>query len=320
MTHMLALCGGVGGAKLALGLSHILSSDELTIIVNTGDDFEHLGFSISPDIDTVLYTLAGVADPERGWGRNDETWNFMAALRQLGGEDWFQLGDRDLALHAERTQRLALGETLSSVTLYLAEKLGVKHRIVPASDDPLRTMVHTGDGVLSFQHYFVRERCAPRVTDITFEGAAEAAISTEFHACLHRKDLGAVILCPSNPYLSIDPILAIPGVRAALQNVQTPRIAVCPIIGGAAVKGPTGKLMAELGLALEPANIARHYSGLIDALVIDEIDAAHAASIEQEGVACAIAPTLMKTLADKVALARIVTDLANKLRDSAAAA
>jgi LPPG:FO 2-phospho-L-lactate transferase len=313
-----ALCGGVGGAKLALGLSRALQPEELTLIVNTGDDFEHLGLSISPDIDTVLYTLSGLADRERGWGRDDETWNFMTALGALGGETWFQLGDRDLATHVERSRRLAAGETLSSVTALLAARLGIGARIAPMSDDRVRTIVHTPDGPLSFQHYFVRERCAPRAVSISFDGADTARMSAAFAETLERRDLAAVIICPSNPYLSIDPILAVPGVRAALARIRAPRIAVSPIIGGEAVKGPTAKLMRELGVAVTSASIAAHYRGLIDVLVIEDTDASDAATVTRQGVACATAPTLMRTDEDKLALARTLLDLARTFRRDAA--
>lgn len=308
MSHVVALCGGVGGAKLALGLARTLPEGALTIVVNAGDDFEHLGLSISPDIDTVLYTLAGLADPVRGWGRADESWSFMAALRSLGGEDWFQLGDRDLALHVERTRRRAAGETLSEITAAIAGRLDIRAAIAPMSDDPVRTILHTAAGVLAFQDYFVRLRCGPCVEAITFEGIEKARMSNGFAEALGRDDLAAVIICPSNPYLSIDPILAIPGVRAALKGVAAPRVAVSPIVEGAAVKGPTAKLMQELGVATEPASIAAHYRGLIDCLVIDTADRAHTSRVEANGLVCTAAPTIMRNDSDKVLLARFILE------------
>ncbi|MFG1343562.1 2-phospho-L-lactate transferase [Xanthobacter autotrophicus DSM 431] len=300
--RVLALCGGVGGAKLAFGLQAALGP-ALTVMVNTGDDFTHLGLAISPDIDTVLYTLAGLSDPVRGWGRAGETWQFMSALRQLGGEDWFQLGDLDLAMHVERTGRLAGGARLSEVVAGTAGRLGLAARILPMSDDPVRTMVETPQGLLAFQHYFVRERCAPPVLRLSFEGAETARILPELADLLAGDGLDAVIICPSNPYLSIDPILALPGLREALALCPAPVVAVSPLIGGRAVKGPTAKIMDELGIGAGTAAIAAHYLGLADGLVIDTADAADAAGVAASGLACRVAPTLMTGPAERVALA-----------------
>ncbi|MCH8001485.1 MAG: YvcK family protein, partial [Proteobacteria bacterium] len=219
---VLALCGGIGGAKLALGLYRHLAPGALSVAVNTGDDFEHLGLHISPDIDTVLYTLSGTDNPDTGWGRADETWTFMAALEALGGETWFRLGDGDLALHVERTRRLGAGESLSEVCAAFARRFGLDARILPMTGDPLRTVVHTPDGPLPFQHYFVRERCEPRVTGVTFAGAEAARPSPEILRALADPALAAVVICPSNPYLSIDPILAVPGIRIALGACPAP--------------------------------------------------------------------------------------------------
>jgi LPPG:FO 2-phospho-L-lactate transferase len=238
----------------------------------------------------------------------------MESLRALGGEDWFQLGDLDLALHVERTRRLKAGETLSAVTAFFAARLGVAARIAPMSDDSVRTILRTSAGELAFQHYFVRARCAPRVDAIRFDGAATARMSPAFRNALARNDLGAIIVCPSNPYLSVDPILAVPGVREALNASAAPRIAICPIIGGESVKGPTAKLMQELGVSVEPASIAAHYRGLIDALVIDRTDAANAADVEREGATCVAAATLMRREDDKIALAHTVLEVARGLR------
>ena len=304
MAHVIALCGGVGGAKLAFGLTRVLAPDDLTIVVNTGDDFEHLDLAISPDIDTVAYTLSGLADRQKGWGLADETWSFLGALRRLGGEDWFQLGDKDLATHLERTRRLAAGETLSQVTADLARKFGCAHAIVPMSDQPVRTWVDTAGGPLPFQHYFVRERCAPVACGVRFEGAADARPSPAFAAALARPDLAAVIVCPSNPYLSIDPILAIPGVVQAIRAAPAPCVAVSPIVRGQAIKGPTAKLMWELGLEPGTAAVAAHYAGLIDGLILDSSDAADAGEVERQGLAAHVTATVMCTDEDRVALAR----------------
>ena len=317
MSHVLALCGGVGGAKLALGLSAVLGADELTVVVNTGDDFEHLGLHVSPDLDTVLYTLAGLSDPERGWGRADESWNFMGALRELGGDAWFALGDRDLAVHVERTRRLNAGETLTSIVADMARRLNVATQIVPMTDGPVRTIVHTAAGALPFQEYFVRHACKPVVRGVSFEGAAEAKPNPAVADAFARANLAAIVICPSNPYLSIDPLLAMPGIRSALQRSTVPVIAVSPIISGQAVKGPTAKIMAELGIAATSAAIAQHYRELIDGLVIDESDAADA---DRLGIPAAVTPTLMKSLDDKRRLAHAVLAFAERIAGGAKAA
>jgi LPPG:FO 2-phospho-L-lactate transferase len=302
--HVIALCGGVGGAKLAFGLTQILAPDDLTIVVNTGDDFEHLGLHVSPDIDTVAYTLSGLSDRERGWGLAGETWNFMAALKRLGGEAWFNLGDHDLAMHVERTRRLAAGESLSQVTAALTTALGVRHPVIPMSDDPVRTIVQTADGELGFQRYFVGEQCRPVATGVRFEGAASARPSAGFQAALARRDLAAVIVCPSNPYLSIDPILATPGVRKALADLAAPIVAVSPIIGGQALKGPAAKLMAELGVTPGVQAVARHYGGLLDGLVIDTADRDEASALRALSLEPLVTGSVMHTDDDRVRLAR----------------
>lgn len=302
--HVLALCGGVGGAKLAFGLTRILPPEHLTIAVNTGDDFEHLGLHVSPDIDTVVYTLSDLADRVRGWGLAGETWAFMGSVGRLGGETWFNLGDTDLAMHVLRTERLRRGEPLSAVTSALAGALGVEHPIVPMSEDPVRTVVETDVGVLPFQRYFVGEQCRPVVSKVRFEGAATAAPCEAFARALARPDLTGVVICPSNPYLSVDPILAVPGVRAALEGLSAPIIAVSPIIGGAAVKGPAAKLMAELGHTPSATTVARHYQGLISGLIVDDVDAAQADDIAALGIQTRATASLMKDDADRVRLAR----------------
>ena len=304
-----ALSGGIGGAKLALGLARLLG-ERLTVIVNTGDDFEHLGLTISTDVDTTLYTLAGVANPETGWGRRDETWSFMKAVAELGGPTWFKLGDRDLAIHVERTRRLRAGETLTSVTAHLAARLGVAARVLPMSDEPVRTAVETETGTLAFQDYFAREQCRPAVRRIRYDGAETARPTVQIEAALSAPTLAGIIICPSNPWLSVDPILAVPGMREAIRASSAPVIAVSPIIGGKAVKGPTAKIMAELGLAVDVASIARHYGDLLDALVVDAADRATADALP---VPASIADTLMQTTDDKIALARHCLSLCERL-------
>ena len=320
---ILALAGGVGGAKLAAGLEAALDAPEdLLTVVNTGDDFEHLGLSICPDLDTVMYTLSGRANPETGWGLAGESWNFLEALGGLGGEDWFRLGDRDLATHVERTRRLRAGETLSRVTADLAARLGVPSRIAPMSDDPVRTVVETAEGDLPFQEYFVRRRCEPRVQGLRFEGAPAARMSPALEAALTDPGLDAVVVCPSNPYLSIDPILAVPGVRVALAGCAAPVVAVSPIVGGRAIKGPAAKIMEELGVEVSAAAVAARYRDLLDGFVLDETDRALAAAIESEGAVGARAPlrvtveqTVMRTGADRTRLAARVLGFARLLRE-----
>jgi LPPG:FO 2-phospho-L-lactate transferase len=307
---LLALCGGIGGAKLALGLYHTLEPGQLIVAVNTGDDFEHLGLSISPDIDTVLYTLGGVADPERGWGRADESWHFMAALRELGGEDWFQLGDRDLAIHVERTSFLGQGKTLAAFVAQVAQRLGISATILPMTNDRVRTIVETEEGDLPFQRYFVELRCAPVVRALRFEGAARARPAAGLCEAISHPALRAIVICPSNPYLSIDPILAMPALRSALTHATAPVIAVSPIIGGRAVKGPTVKIMAELGIDATTASMAAHYAGLIDGLVIDDSDAGEAAGMD---LPVLVARTLMRDLADRKRLAGQVVAFAETI-------
>ncbi len=293
-----ALSGGVGGAKLAEGLAR--AGADLTVIANTGDDFEHLGLSVSPDIDSLVYALAGLADRERGWGRANESWSFMGALDALGGETWFNLGDLDLAMHVLRSERLADGEPLSAVTAGFLDRLGVSARVIPATDQRLRTLVETESGQLAFQHYFVRERTAPRVTGFTFEGAETARPAPGALEALREAD--RIVICPSNPYISIDPILAVSGYRDAVRSA----VCVSPIVGGKAVKGPAAKMMAELGLEPSSLAVARHYRELIGTLVIDEADAHEAPAIEAEGVRAVVAPTLMAGPEDAERLARIV--------------
>jgi LPPG:FO 2-phospho-L-lactate transferase len=283
----------------------------LLVVANTGDDFEHLGLSISPDIDTLMYTLAGVANPETGWGRAGETWSFMQALGALGGETWFRLGDKDLAVHVERTRRLHAGETLTAVTADFCQRLGVGSRVLPMSDDRVRTRVETAAGWLDFQDYFVGRQCAPAVRSLRFEGAAAARPQPEVLAALARPDLRAVVICPSNPFISVEPILAVPGLRAALAACRAPKVAVSPIVAGRAVKGPTAKMMAELGLAVGAATVADRYADLLDGYVADHADADALFRVRPRVF---LAATLMTTMADRDALARTVLAAADELR------
>ena len=299
----LALAGGVGGAKLAFGLAQILPPEDLTIMVNTGDDFDHLGLRICPDLDTVLYTLGGVANPETGWGQVDETWNFMESLGRIGGETWFQLGDRDLATHVERTRRLKNEETLSAIIADFAVKLGICHPIVPATDDPVPTIVRTTDGDLPFQEDFVRRQCAPVVTGFDFVGAEQAVPPPEISEAFKSGAIDAVIVCPSNPYVSIAPILAVPAISDFLSTAGVPVIVVSPIVGGQAIKGPAAKMMSELGGVPSAHAIATHYQDLATAIVIDNADAASTASIEALGMQVLVTDTIMKSASDKARLA-----------------
>ncbi|SJZ84342.1 LPPG:FO 2-phospho-L-lactate transferase [Enhydrobacter aerosaccus] len=311
--RILALAGGVGGAKLALGLAGELPPDALTVVVNTADDFDHLGLSISPDLDTVMYTLAGVANPETGWGRRQETWTVMEALGQLGGETWFRLGDKDLATHIERTRRLRTGETLSAVTRDLARRLGVRCAIVPMTDDAVRTIVTTDQGDLAFQDWFVRLHCEPAVRSLHFAGAATA---TPHPVLQDPPDLRGIVICPSNPFVSVAPILAVPGVRDMIERLKVPKVAVTPIVGGQAIKGPAAKMLAELGHDVSALGVARYYKGLIDGFVLDQADAGLAPAIEALGIEVQVTDTMMRNDLDKRRLAASTLDFVDALARS----
>ncbi len=294
-----ALAGGVGGAKLVQGLADHLGPDRLTVIVNVGDDFDHLGLRICPDLDTVMYTLAGLANPVTGWGRADETWAFLETLEALGGPTWFRLGDRDLALHVERTRRLREGARLSQVVEQACLRLGVQHRILPASDDPIPTLVETAEGWLNFQEYFVARRCEPEVRGFRFSGAEQATPAPGVLEAIEAAD--SVVLCPSNPWVSLDPILAIPGLRDAIR--ARPVVGVSPIIGGEAVKGPAAKMFRELGIRPTAAAAAAHYAGLLQLWIIDDQDYRHRKDIESLGLRVWVTNTLMPTYDDRRRLA-----------------
>jgi LPPG:FO 2-phospho-L-lactate transferase len=306
---VVALAGGVGGAKLADGLAQILAPDDLTVIVNTGDDFEHLGLHISPDLDTVVYTLAGLSNDATGWGRAGETWRFLDTLRGLGGPAWFQLGDRDLALHHERTRRLAAGERLSTVTCDLARRMGVKAAVLPMTDDRVRTIVLTDDDELAFQKYFVERHCEPAVRGFRFEGIESARPADGVLEALAAAD--AIVLCPSNPWVSLDPILAIPGLRPALSGKVV--VGVSPIIGGRALKGPAAKIARELGIEPSAAAVAEHFRGLLTGLVIDDQDVAELSRVEAAGMQVKTARTVMQGRADRSRLADDVLRFAREL-------
>lgn len=308
MKRYLALCGGVGGAKLALGLAHVLAPGQLTVVVNTGDDFEHLGLSISPDIDTVTYTLAGLVQPGQGWGRDDESFAALDTVGRLGGDTWFRLGDKDIGLHLVRRTLLGEGLSLSAVTARIAQRLGVAHAVAPMSDDAVRTLLDTDAGPLSFQHYFVRERCAPVVTGVRYAGAERARPSPALADALADPALAGIVVCPSNPYLSIGPILALPGVRQLLAGAAAPVVAVAPIVGRRAIKGPTAKIMRELAVEPTAAAVAAHYADFLDGYLVDPAD-----PVALPGVAVAAGDIVMNTLADKTALARRCLDFCDEL-------
>ncbi len=305
--QVLALAGGVGGAKLALGLARILEPHELVIAVNTGDDDCFHGLNVSPDLDTVMYTLAGLANPETGWGLAGDTFQALDMLRRYGADTWFNLGDRDLATHIRRTQLLREGATLSQATAQLCRGLGVRHQVVPMSDDPVSTVLTTDLGDLPMQQYFVQHNSQPKAQAVRYQGAEQAQPAPALAQALAQAAL--VVLCPSNPILSLGPMLAIPGIRQGLLNVAGHTVAVSPLVGGAALRGPAAKLLGELGHQVSSLGVARHYLGLCDIFLIDHQDAALAADIGALGMRAVAESIIMNTEADKVALARRVLDL-----------
>ena len=315
--HFVALSGGVGGAKLVLGLSKLLDPAQITIVANTGDDFEHLGLKICPDLDTVLYTLADWNNKELGWGQVGESWNFLDALKRLGGESWFNLGDRDLATHFVRTQMLNQGKSLSEVVTHLSQLLGIAEKIVPMTDDQVSTIIHCDpQGSLSFQHYFVRDRCEPTITGFEFAGMNTASPSRGFLQALDDK-LTAILVCPSNPFVSVDPILKLPGIVTRLQALDVPLVVVSNIIGGEAIKGPAAKMMSELGIPRTALGVAQHYvdsyGDLFKGFVLDQRDAHLKDEIESLGLAVTVTNTLMVTVEDKINLAADVLAFTHSL-------
>ncbi len=304
----LAISGGVGGAKLALGLSRILAPEQLTVIANTGDDFIHLGLAISPDLDTVMYTLADVDNKEVGWGQSGESWNFLEALERLGGETWFRLGDRDLATHIFRTQKYLGGSSLSEITRELCLTLGVRQKLAPMTDDKVSTVVNTRDGkTLSFQHYFVRDHCEPVVAGFEFTGIGNASMSEEFSRAITDPALEIVVICPSNPFVSVAPVLRLPGVQDSIMERNVPVVAVSPIIAGQAIKGPAAKMMRELGKPQTASAVAEYYvsefRGLLTGFVIDSQDDNQTGTIRALGLETIVTNTLMLTLQDRIDLA-----------------
>lgn len=304
---IVVLTGGVGGAKLALGLEKG-GFGPVTAIVNTGDDFEHLGLRISPDIDTLLYTLAGKANVAQGWGREGETWNFMDVARGLGAPDWFNLGDGDLALHVLRSAALRAGEPLSAIVARYAAAWGISAKVLPMSDDVIATMIDSDAGLLPFQSYFVEHRCAPAVREIRFEGAASARPGPGVIEAIADPRNRAILIAPSNPWLSVAPMLAVPGIGEALRAAPAPVVAVSPLVGGKAVKGPTAKIMAELGLPCDARAVAGHYAGLLDGMLVDERDPPG-----DPDLAVMRVDTLMTTLEDRVRVAEAALALADRL-------
>lgn len=306
-SKVLALAGGVGGAKLALGFNLILDEDTLVIVVNTGDDEEFYGLHVSPDLDTVMYTLGGIANPDTGWGITGETFRSLKRLQQYGADTWFNLGDMDMATHIRRTQLLGQGNTLSQVTNSLCSSLGIAPSIYPMTDHRLRTIVVTEVGNMSFQEYFVKNRCEPRVISLKFDLSSECAPSPGFMKALKASDL--LVFCPSNPFLSIDPILAVPDVREKIKRFQGPRIAVSPIVGGEAIKGPAGKILEELGHEVSCVGVAKRYVDICDIFIIDRMDAHQAALIEKLGMRVVVTNTIMRSDEEKRKLAQEILSL-----------
>ena len=299
---IVALAGGVGGAKLVDGLAQVLPQDDLTVIVNTGDDFEHLGLHISPDLDTVCYTLAGLANPDTGWGRAGETWQVLSNLERLGGPAWFRLGDQDLATHLERTRLIAAGQPLSEVTARFCAAWGVNVCVLPMTDQPVRTIVKTDQGELAFQEYFVHRRCEPGVKGFEFRGASEVLPAPGVMESIEAAD--AVVVCPSNPWVSIGPILAIPGIRQAVKRRAS--VAISPIIAGASVRGPAAKMYTEMGITPSAAAVANHYHDLIRGFVLDVRDSKLQGEVSRYISWVLVTQTLMKTSQDRRQLAERV--------------
>jgi LPPG:FO 2-phospho-L-lactate transferase len=310
--NFLVFAGGVGGAKLTEGMARSVGEDALTVVVNTADDFEHYGLRVSPDLDTVMYTLAGWNNIETGWGVKGDTFQNFDMLKVYGVEPWFHVGDRDIATHVLRTHWLKEGATLTDITRTLTRRLGVQSRVLPMTNDPVRTIVDTDEGLFAFQEYFVKLRWQPEVRSLIYEGAEEAEPAPEVLRAIETAD--TIIIAPSNLYLSIDPILAVPGIRDALLNASAPIIAVTPIIGGEAVKGPAAKLMRELGVESSAVAVAQHYAEFLNGFVMDERDAALKSQVAAMGMGVLITDTIMKDSDDRARLACEVVTFADELR------
>ena len=310
---ILALCGGVGGAKLVQGLGKTLRPGNLFVLVNTGDDFHHLGLPVSPDLDTVMYTLAGVADQAKGWGIAGETWHFMEMISRFDDLSWFNLGDKDLATHLYRARAAREGLRLDEITRSLSRSFGIEHDIIPMSNDPVRTLVVTDRGTLAFQDYFVRLNCSPRVKAIKFAGCDKARVPGSFTDLLNENKPDAIIIAPSNPLLSIAPILSLEGVRSALQSASAPVVAVSPIISGKALKGPTAKIMEQMDMPVNNVSIAEFYRDFLDGLVIDNKDEHETGEIEKLGIRVKTTGTLMNSIRDRIALAETTIRFADSL-------
>lgn len=309
---ILALAGGIGAARFLDGLTRVVPPKDVFIAGNTGDDTEIYGLHISPDLDTVTYTLAGLANPAHGWGIRDDTFEGLAALGRLGEETWFQLGDRDLATHIYRTARLREGATLTEITAKVAKSLGVRSTIVPMSDDPVRTIVRTPQGKLAFQTYFVRRRAQDRVLGVKFQGAKKSRPAPGLLRAI--RDAEGIIVCPSNPIISVGPILAVPGIRKALERRKCKSAAISPIVGGRALKGPAAGMMQNLGMEVSALGVARIYRGLIDILVLDKVDEDLAPAIRKLGMETVVTNTIMSGEKEKKALARAVLQTIRKRR------
>ncbi|MBN9670990.1 2-phospho-L-lactate transferase [Roseibium aggregatum] len=312
---VIALSGGVGGAKLSQGLAAVMPPEDLTVIVNTGDDSPHYGLFVCPDIDTQLYTLSGRADLERGWGRRDETWNAMGALRELGEDIWFNIGDQDLGLNLLRTMRLARGDRLTEITADFARSFGLTSKILPMSDQHVSTLIRCSDRDYEFHEWFVEARCGPQVVDVIFRGAEDARMTREVKEAFEDPGLCAVVVCPSNPYLSIAPILAVPGMREVLRSCRAPVIGVTPVVGGEAVKGPTAAMMTGFDIPVTAASAAMLHADIFDGYVVDRRDGEQVAEFGNigKGLAAKTHDTMMVDLQAKSSLANSVLDFAEDL-------
>jgi LPPG:FO 2-phospho-L-lactate transferase len=296
-----ALAGGVGGAKLASGLQDVLQPGDLSVVVNTADDFDLWGLHICPDLDTVMYTLAGISNPETGWGIAGESFQTLNMVESYGEETWFKLGDRDLATHVLRTSRMLSGETLTEVTAGLSGALGVESVVLPMSDDPVSTVLETPQGRLEFQEYFVRRGQRDEVLGIELRGIEDARPTERVLATVSRAD--AIVLCPSNPVVSLGPILALPGMMEALATSDAPRVSVSPIVGGRALKGPADRMLASLGHEVSATGVARMYAGLVDGMVVDRADEDERAGIEALGMRVLVTESIMRDAEDRARLA-----------------